>query len=361
MSTRPIYAYMSGALTNLGGFTELPPSCFANAELMASFKSASEKLLPDNNKLVEAEQKKHYVRIKEQVCQPLKVDLYLPHLQSDPEHNSDLVPETVYYVDRLMVTSSSFIIVCLDIPSIGVGQEIEIAMHTGIPILAYKHAEKRTSRMPLGSPVFADDVYSDLSPDQDTEKVIEYHNEGELFAKLRHRIQFLVKYLGAAIPPRRSREQFSDRLLCMVERDGVHGDHKDRQLAQKLGVPPTFVAFLQKTEGRLREHFESAMPSMAKRLQQDLSQRYDFDRFCNPSLTVLRQLAHALNLTVAELIGEPQGMSELDTRIFDLCKTHHNASLREFDLVRASVPTARAFSKLDEYVAKKIQEIRSRQ
>src|SRR5216684_1707663 len=104
MSTRPLYAYMSGALTNLGGFTELPPSCFANAELAARFKSASEKLLPGDTDLVAAEQKNHYERIKDQVCQPLNVNLYLPHLHSDPEHNSDLVPETVYFVDRLMVT-----------------------------------------------------------------------------------------------------------------------------------------------------------------------------------------------------------------------------------------------------------------
>ena len=354
MRVSVVYAYMSGALTNLSSGTVLPPCCRTNVDLAERFGNTV-KLAKSDLDLIDAEQKKHYERIHEQVCKPLSVDLYLPHLHSDPEHNSDIIPETVYLVDRLMVTSSKFVIACLDLPSLGVGQEIEIALQTGIPVIAYKHARTRVSRMPLGSPILCDDVYGALSAEEDSERVIEYESEEELFQKLKKRIRSLLQYLDKATRPPRSREEFPERLIYLIEQNGdsaIQG-----QLAQKLGVPPAFVTFIQKTQRRLQEHFESTMPSMCARLQK-LSQRYDFDRFASPSLTMLRQIAHALNLTVSELVGEETGMSERDSRIFELCKNHHNATLREFDLIRSGIPTGLAFSKLDEYVANKIKDLR---
>lgn len=354
MTKSTIHAYMSGALTNLKASLQIPPCAEVGEAVRQRYERAKQEVSEADLKLVEAAQKKHYERVKEQVCRSLGVDLYLPHQHSDPEHNADLVAETVYYVDRLRVTSSRFVIACLDVPSLGVGQEIEIATQTGIPVIAYKHLRTKASRMPLGSPILCEDMGRGLSADEDCGKVIEYENEPELFPNLTRRISFLLQYLASAVPPRRAPETFADLLRRLIEQDG---GMNNRVLAKRLGVPATYTSFLQKNEFELQRHFSGAMPSMVQKLR-EISVRYDFDRFPNPSLTVLRQLAYALNLTVAELIGESQGLGERLDHILGLCRDHHNASLDEFAYVARSVPPSLAFSKLDEYVAKKIKEYR---
>jgi transcriptional regulator with XRE-family HTH domain len=357
MNEGRVYAYMSGALTNLGAGLEIPPCCKMDPEVRARLTGAGGAIASADLRALEREQKAHYERLRDRLRQPpLGVDLYLPHKHSDPEHDSDLAPETVYHVDRLRVTSSSMVIACLDIPSIGVGQEIEIAMNTGIPVVCYRHTRSRVSRMPLGNPIVSEDIYGGLSQDDESGRVITYEGEEDLFDKLGKRVSFLRRYLGGAVRPRRPREDFADRLRSCAERSG---GITTRELAALAGVPPTFIAFLQKASSDLEGHFDSAMPSMVPHFREILS-RYDFDRFSNPSLTVLRRLAHALNVTVAELIGEGHVQSELPERVLNTCERHHGATAREYYIVMQTIPPGLAFSKLDEHVAREIKRLRGR-
>jgi len=358
--SKKVHAYMSGALTNLSSALTIPPCCQVNGELRERF----EKLKTDYDfqqlaRTIDREQKAHYERIADQVCKPLEVELYLPHRHSDPEHDADLTAETVHFVDRLRVTSSSFVIACGDIPSLGVGQELEIAAQAGIPVIAYKHIRTRTSRMFLGNPILCEDTLRGLHPDEDSEKVIEYDTEEELFGRLRRRIEFLLDYLDRSVEPaykRDSFKSFAERLAYYVDRTpGMDA----RRLAAKLGLPGTYSTFLLKTSDKLRDHFWAAMPKTVERFDEVLARGYDFDNFTNPSLMVLRQIATVLNLSLAELLGLSEGLSERDERVIQyLINDHAQVALHEFNTIRAQIPPGISQRELRQKVAEVLHKIR---
>jgi len=360
--TSKIHAYMSGALTNLADALTIPPCSHTNGDLRGRLEDLKANCDLQRFARMTAEgQKAHYERIGKEVCEPLGVELYLPHKHSDPEHDADLAPETVHILDRLQVTASSFVIACGDIPSLGVGQELEIASQAGIPVIAYKHIRTRTSRMFLGSPILCEDTLRGLSPQEDSEKVIEYETEQDLFPRLRKRIQFLLDYLDKCVMPSRSRDHFAtfaERLDYFLEQNS---HLNTRELAARMGVPGTFVASFLKSPERLREHFLAGMPATVDRLENIKATGYDFDRFTNPSLTVIRKLATALNLSVAELIGLSEGLTERDERVIQhLLNDHVQVTLTEFVAVRKRIPVGIAQRQLRQTIAEELQNLRGK-
>ena len=95
--------------------------------------------------------KKFYEDIS-RVCAAEGVAAYVPHLVTDPEKNADFTPKEVYELDRLKVIESNLVIAYVGVPSLGVGQEIEIARESNIPVLLMMEKEARISRMARGNP-----------------------------------------------------------------------------------------------------------------------------------------------------------------------------------------------------------------
>ena len=97
------------------------------------------------------ELKKFYEDIS-RVCAAEGVAAYVPHLVTDPEKNAEITPREVYELDRLKVIESNLVIAYVGVPSLGVGQEIEIARESNIPVLLMMEKEARISRMARGNP-----------------------------------------------------------------------------------------------------------------------------------------------------------------------------------------------------------------
>ncbi len=77
--------------------------------------------------------------------------VYLPKQYTDPDEVPELTSREVYWIDRERVASSDLLIVYGDEPSIGVGQEVEIATNAGVPIVLLYSKGARISRMLLGT------------------------------------------------------------------------------------------------------------------------------------------------------------------------------------------------------------------
>lgn len=77
---------------------------------------------------------------------------YIPHQHTDPKKNADIKPEKVYQTDYRKIIESSLVVAYVGEPSLGVGQEIQIAAFHQIPILLVFEKGARVSRMTLGTP-----------------------------------------------------------------------------------------------------------------------------------------------------------------------------------------------------------------
>ncbi len=78
---------------------------------------------------------------------------YIPHQHTDPKKNADIKPKEVYQTDYRKIIESSLIVAYVGEPSLGVGQEIQIAAFHQIPILLVFEKGAKVSRMTLGNPM----------------------------------------------------------------------------------------------------------------------------------------------------------------------------------------------------------------
>jgi len=84
------------------------------------------------------------------VCESQGWPVYLPHQQTDPEHNPDADPALVFATDYDRVAEASLIIAHIGIASSGVGAELGIAYERKIPVVALHARAERPSRFLLG-------------------------------------------------------------------------------------------------------------------------------------------------------------------------------------------------------------------
>jgi hypothetical protein len=87
------------------------------------------------------------------VCKQFDIYVYQPRMATDPLLHPDVEPEVVYARDRKRVISADLLILVADQPSLGVGQEVEIAGSFGVPtiIVRNENAKTKLSRMVTGS------------------------------------------------------------------------------------------------------------------------------------------------------------------------------------------------------------------
>lgn len=74
---------------------------------------------------------------------------YIPHQHTDPK----IKPGKVYQTDYRKIIESSLLVAYVGEPSLGVGQEIQIASFHQIPILLVFEKGAKVSRMTLGNPM----------------------------------------------------------------------------------------------------------------------------------------------------------------------------------------------------------------
>jgi nucleoside 2-deoxyribosyltransferase len=84
------------------------------------------------------------------VCQEMGFEPYLPHTQTDPILNPKLSPTEVFEKDHFALSRSNIVVAHIGIASLGVGAELGIAFHLGIPVIALYRRDESPSRFVLG-------------------------------------------------------------------------------------------------------------------------------------------------------------------------------------------------------------------
>lgn len=121
--------------------------------------------------------KKDYRHIYEMIamiCSDNGMEVYLPHIFSDPVKNPEISPAKVWEQDHRNVSSSDLIIAYVGQPSHGVGAELEIARVACKDIILWYFEGEKVSRMVLGNPA--------------VQKTIVAKDENDIYRKL-------IKYL----------------------------------------------------------------------------------------------------------------------------------------------------------------------
>jgi hypothetical protein len=96
------------------------------------------------------------------LCESLGLQAYVPHLRADPIMHPKLTPREVYLLDTENLMSAELVIVFADVPSHGVGIEVEYAAREGSEIILLYPRGVPVSRMLLGHPsVVAQITYTD--------------------------------------------------------------------------------------------------------------------------------------------------------------------------------------------------------
>jgi len=132
------------------------------------------------------------------VCHKVGFDVYLPHLNSDPQKHPDLTPRQVFELDKNKVCASDLVTAYVGIPSLGVGMELAYAESAGIPIILLCEQETRISRFPLGIPTLVE--------------TIRFLDFEDALKKLRVRLQSITSRTGLVLPdPKQSQSATARR------------------------------------------------------------------------------------------------------------------------------------------------------
>lgn len=221
--------------------------------------------------------------------------IYLPQEYSDPSRGDKMKPEEIYILDRWRIAESDFVVMNLDTPSFGVGQEAEIACSMGIPIVGFHYKGNQVSRIIRGIPA----LFVSEGTTQPSEGVIAYedlHNyedlKGDLIASIK-RMQKLIKPLpSAGIGP-----SFSERL-----RRAITKSRKTlTDVAKESGFTEAFLHSLLHDYKYIESIFEPYELLKLCRLRNIPEERY-----LNPGLWVLKRLAETLNVRISALVGEEE-------------------------------------------------------
>jgi len=266
VETVSLRAYMSSSLTSFPNLSE------------EDAKNKRDKLLKLNLKI-------------KYMCKSISVDLYLPQESSNPasSHDDCLTPDEVYVLDRWRVAEADFLIVNINEPSFGVGQEVEIANSMGIPAIIFFEDDKKASRMIKG----ASCNFTPPGYNQD-ESLITYKKDDVdgLLEKLKDRI-FILKEVINPIPEIKStKESFGKKLRDLREGKGL--SHKD--LSEKTGLSIKFLQLLETEITDLRNLGN----------EKTLNNKKFFsiyqNKFSNPGIWVLDILTNGLNVELSDLI-----------------------------------------------------------
>jgi DNA-binding transcriptional regulator YiaG len=223
--------------------------------LVAYLSTALTGLAPDARAGIDAT-----VAVVREVCAAPAVDLdvYFPGDHTDPLRDAHVAPDEVFRIDRDRVKSSDVLLAFGHVPSVGVGQELNMALAAALPVVFLVPDGVRVSRMALGAP------YRSVQ--------VPYATDDEL----RERLHDTLAALRPELEARRARTAPLDanvtgaRIRAAREASGLSRD----ELADAAGLTSAALALLEDSP----------------------------DRLSDPSLTQLRLLAAALGVETATLL-----------------------------------------------------------
>jgi len=85
-------------------------------------------------------------------CRRAGIDLYEPRNSTDPVHHAHIPDSDVFRFDQQKVSAADLLLYVADFPSTGAGQELIIAGNSMVPIVAIAHESLKVSRMVTGMP-----------------------------------------------------------------------------------------------------------------------------------------------------------------------------------------------------------------
>jgi serine/threonine protein kinase/transcriptional regulator with XRE-family HTH domain len=158
--------------------------------------------------------------------------VYQPRRSTDPVLHRGFDAETVYNLDRKKVVNADLLIVLLNKPSFGVGQELEIAASYGKPTLLIREDGIDVSRMVLGAPTH---IVGDIT----------YTTPEDLQRKLAHMMPSVREQVSAwraGVGRHKARILLGPRLK---ERRLAAGYSTVDSLASALGIAPRLLRSIE--------------------------------------------------------------------------------------------------------------------
>lgn len=101
--------------------------------------------------------KAFYEKIAE-ICSELGLEVYVPHLHSDPLKHPNITPPQVYEMDKKRVAESDLMVAYLGVPSLGTGSELEICQCQHVPVIVLFERGRAVSRMARGNPAIIKEI-----------------------------------------------------------------------------------------------------------------------------------------------------------------------------------------------------------
>lgn len=232
--------------------------------------------------------------VKTWLEEPTDTFVYLPQDYSAPYCGVQMPPEEIYILDRWRIAEADFVLMNLDVPAFGVGQEAEIATSLGVPIVAFHSKHVLVSRIIRGAPV----LFPCDAKGTPSSSVIEYEDvrlASDLKEKLIARVQQLQGHITPLSEHLGRERPFSARLKARLTKEGVTVE----ELAAGTKLSTAFLRILlqdfNSVESLLSPRGVFRLRPMAKIPE---------DRYVNPGLWVLKRLAEFFKIRVGELLGE---------------------------------------------------------
>lgn len=194
-------------------------------------------------------------------CESIRAFLYEPSNYTDPVRQPNVPAEMVYAIDHAQVTQSQFVVLHARHPSLGAGQELEIAKNAGIPVVLLCPSDAKVSRMVLGTTARL--------------HVVQFRSAAELKSALAPALeQLVVDLLHRQTESTLGRDECTDVNAAFAKR------FRELRTAMKVDTS---------TLGRLVG------------LQKTGIEQLESGSHTNPSLTTLRRIAKVLKTSVSYL------------------------------------------------------------
>ena len=95
---------------------------------------------------------RHFYEQIAEACRHHGLDVYLPHLHTDPAKFPKLTPSEVYHKNSQEIKKAEMLIAYVGEPSLGVGSELELVNQNNIGIILLYEKGNRISRHARGIP-----------------------------------------------------------------------------------------------------------------------------------------------------------------------------------------------------------------
>jgi hypothetical protein len=214
--------------------------------------------------------------------------LHAPHRVTDPNAATPdgLSPRDVYLVDRMHVAHSDIMVACLELASLGVGAELQVATEFGIPVVAFYYAQAFTtpSRLIVGMPSLQ---ISAGAPDS---QLLRYPPTSAGIDAL------LDDIVGAVVGIMTNRPRPRPRppsIAATLNHRRIERGLSVSELAALSGVPVGTVELIAMAGEGFSSWLQRAEVRRATTLPED---EIDPDRILLPSIWVIQRLAAALDL-----------------------------------------------------------------